>query len=172
MKDLNELITESAEVADERTKVFNELTTSIKETLIPTIVAIMKGYGLNRVYICTKAKPIKGFNGYPDPKTESWEYGICIMGDGTICEVEYDYMKDGWGHACDKLEDGTICEVEYDYMKDGWGHACDKLEDYQLLKSGAINFACELIKKIEILNNKYSKLNNDAQSLKNLITNL
>ena len=172
MKDLNELITEAAEVADERTKVFNELTTSIKETLIPTIVALMKGYGLNRVYICTKAKPIKGFNGYPDPQTESWEYGICIMGDGTICEVEYDYMKDGWGHACDKLEDGTICEVEYDYMKDGWGHACDKLEDYQLLKSGAINFACELIKKIEILNNKYSKLNNDAQSLKNLITNL
>ena len=148
MKDLNELITEAAEVADERTKVFNELTTSIKETLIPTIVALMKGYGLNRVYICTKAKPIKGFNGYPDPQTESWEYGICIMGDGTICEVEYDYMKDGWGHACDKLE------------------------DYQLLKSGAINFACELIKKIEILNNKYSKLNNDAQSLKNLITNL
>jgi len=148
MKDLNELIIEASTISDARKKVFNELTASIKDTLIPALVNIMKGYGLSRIYICTKAKPINGFKGYPDPQSEEMEYGICIM------------------------EDGTICEVEYDYMKDGWGHENDELEDYQILKSGAINFCSELLKKIEILNNKYSKKNDDAQSLINRIANL
>lgn len=148
MKDLNELIIEASTISDARKKVFNELTASIKDTLIPALVNIMKGYGLGRIYICTKTKPIKGFNGYPDPQSDEMEYGICIM------------------------EDETICEVEYDYIKDGWGHEYDDLEDYQILKSGAIDFCNDLLNKIEILNNKYSKKNETAQSLINRIANL
>ena len=148
MKDLNELIIEASAISDARKKVFNELTTSIKDTLIPALVNIMKGYGLSRIYICTSDKPIHGFKGFSNPDSEEMEYGICIM------------------------EDGTICEVEYDYMKDGWGYEYEALEDYQILKSGAINLCSEILKKIEMLNCKYSKKNDNAQSLINRIANL
>lgn len=148
MKDLNELIIEASAISDARTKVFNELTSSIKETLIPALVNIMEGYGLSRICVCTQVKPIKEFKGYPDATAEEIEYGICIM------------------------EDGTICEVEYDYMRDRWGHESDELEDYKILKSGAINFASAILKKIEMLNNKYSQRNEDTKSLINRISNL
>lgn len=148
MKDLNELIIEASTISDARKKVFNELTASIKSTLIPAIVNIMKGYGLSRIYICTKEKPIHGFKGYLDPQSAEMEYGICIM------------------------EDETICEAEYDYIKGGWEDVSDELEDYQILKSGAISFCSEILKKIESLNNKYSEKNENAQSLINCIANL
>jgi len=147
IKNLNELLVNAQTISDARTKVFNTLTTSIKETLIPALVNIMKGYGLSRIYICTKAKPIYGFEGYTDPQSEEIEYGICIM------------------------EDGTICEVEYDYMKDEWGDESYELEDYQLLKSGAIDLGIAILKKIEVLNEKYSGKNEKAQSLVNIIAN-
>lgn len=140
-KSFEELMSEASSITDARKKVFNELTASIKKVLIPSLVKVMNGYGLKKVYICTDNRPIKGFEGYPDPHTEETEYGTCIN------------------------ENGTICEAAYDYMRDKWGHEEDDINEYEVLRSGAINLATSILLKIEWLNSVYSQKNMDAKNL-------
>ena len=134
MKKINELLTEASEIADKRTKVFNELSTSITNTLIPALRQEMHGYGIVACYISMSNKPYadsKGFTGECEQ-----EYGIRIASED-ITEARYDYSSAGW----------QDCETELD------GNP---------LKAASIELAQKILIRIDMLNTQYAKKNEVA----------
>lgn len=137
MKTINELLTEASEIADKRTKVFNELSTSITNTLIPALRQVMHGYGIGTCYISMCNKPYadsKGFTGECER-----EYGIRIASED-ITEGLYDYLGAGW----------QDCETELE------GNP---------LKAASIELAEKILSRIDMLNTQYAKKNEVALGL-------
>lgn len=144
MKTINELLTEASEIADKRTKVFNELSTSITNTLIPALRKAMRGYGIRACYVSMDNKPYansKGFTGESER-----EFGIKI-GSEYITEARYDYCGEGW------LE-------------------CDNTLDGNPLKVASIELAQNILSRIEKINTQYAKKNEVASGLIDKINTL
>ena len=137
MKTINELLTEASEIADKRTKVFNELSTGITNTLIPALRQVMHGYGIGACYISMSNKPYansKGFTGECER-----EYGIRIASE-YITEGLYDYLGAGW-QDCETALEGNP------------------------LKVASIELAQNILSRIEKLNTQYAKKNEIASGL-------
>ena len=137
MKTINELLTEASAIADKRTKVFNELSTGITNTLIPALRKVMHGYDIGDCYISTSNKPYansKGFTGECER-----EYGIRIASED-ITEARYDYLSEEW-QECDNTLDGNP------------------------LKVASIELAEKIFSRIDMLNTQYAKKNEIASGL-------
>ena len=137
MKTINELLTEASEIADKRTKVFNELSTSITNTLIPALRQVMKGYGIRACYISMSNKP------YADSK-----------GFTSECEREYGI----------RFASEEITEARYDYSSAGWQDCETELEGNPL-KAASIELAQKILSRIDMLNTQYAKKNEIASGL-------
>lgn len=137
MKTINELLTEASEIADKRTKVFNELSTSIANTIIPALRQVMHGYDIGACYISMSNKPYaesKGFTGEFEQK-----YGIQINSE-------------------------DITEARYDYLSEEW-QECDNTLDRNPLKVASIELAEKILSRIDMLNTQYAKKNEIASGL-------
>ena len=144
MKTINELLTEASEIADKRTKVFSELSTSITTTLIPALRQVMKGYGIGACYIGMSNKPYansKGFTGE--------------------CEREYGI----------RFAPEEITEARYNYCGEEW-QECDNTLDRNPLKVASIELAEKIFSRIDMLNTQYAKKNEIASGLTDKINAL
>ena len=137
MKTINELLTEASEIADKRTKVFNELSTGITNTLIPALRQVMRGYGIGACYISMSNKP------YADSKGFTGE-----------CEREYGI----------KIASEDITEARYDYSSAGW-QDCETALEGNPLKAASIELAQKILSRIDMLNTQYAKKNEIASGL-------
>ena len=137
MKTINELLTEASAIADKRTKVFNELSTGITNTLIPALRKVMRGYGIGACYISISNKP------YADSKGFTFE-----------CEQEYGI----------RIASEDITEARYDYSSAGW-QECDNTLDGNPLKVASIELAQKILSRIDMLNTQYAKKNEIASGL-------
>ena len=137
MKTINELLTEASAIADKRTKMFNELSTGITNTLIPALRKVMHGYGIGACYISMSNKPYansKGFTGE--------------------CEREYGI----------RFASEEITEARYNYCGEGW-QECDNTLDGNPLKVASIELAEKILSRIDMLNTQYAKKNEIASGL-------
>jgi len=144
MKTINELLIEASAIADKRTKVFNELSTSITNTLIPALRQVMQGYGIGACYISMSNKPYansKGFTGE--------------------CEREYGI----------RFASEDITEARYDYCGEGWKE-CDNTLDGNPLKVASIELAQNILSRIDKINTQYAKKNEIASGLIDKINTL
>ena len=137
MKKINELLTEASEIADKSTKVFNELSTGITNTLIPALRQVMRGYGIGACYISMSNKP------YASSKGFTFE-----------CEQEYGI----------RFASEEITEARYDYSSAGW-QECDNTLDGNPLKAASIELAQKILSRIDMLNTQYAKKNEIASGL-------
>ena len=137
MKTINELLTEASEIADKRTKVFNELSTGITTTLIPALRQVMKGYGIGACYSSMSNKP--------------YANSIGFTGE---CEREYGI----------RFASEEITEARYNYCGEGW-QECDNTLDGNPLKAASIELAQKILSRIDMLNTQYAKKNEIASGL-------
>ena len=144
MKTINELLTEASAIADKRTKVFNELSTGITNTLIPALRKVMRGYGIEVCYISMSNKPYANSKGFAGE-----------------CEREY-----GMRFASEE-----ITEARYNYCGEGWQDCETELEGNPL-KAASIELAEKILSRIDMLNTQYAKKNEIASGLIDKINTL
>jgi len=145
-KTFEELVSEAALIADQRTKIFNQLNKKIDGAFIPGLCKIMKSYGLKSTVLDLVIKPTSWAEQYDDAPTYTSRYGLKINVNGDMESVGYNYILEKWENISSQV-----------YASGSYG----------LLKSGALGLANAIKKEIARLNEKYENYNKQATELIN-----
>lgn len=145
VKTLEELVKENIKICDARKKAFVDLQEAIEGKLMKELRQIMVRYGIREVFICMDNKPYRNFKGY-DAEYKK-EYGICISVDASITEAQYNYIEERWVKTENESE-GSI------------------------YKSASIEFADNILRRMENLNKEYAIINESAEKITNIINAL
>lgn len=143
-KSFEELIKEASLIADRRRTVFTALLERISNEYIPALCTVMKGFDISRCYFRLENKPREKFDKQTSYECDEF-YGLCIYNDGDIIEAYYDESRGKW-HDCQ-----GACYYEKD--------------DYGFKNGCAIELAVLIKKRIALLNEKYSEINDKASSI-------
>ncbi|MEG2151099.1 MAG: hypothetical protein RRY36_07770 [Bacteroidaceae bacterium] len=144
MKTFEELLQEAIQVSDKRKVVFNQLQSEISNNYLPALATTLELYEESRVFLKLDTKCFAKQDYETDPLHGDMYYGICVFENGSTSPAF--------------REEGDNRTIEWEPYGDQVS-----FKNFLCPKSACIELACEIKKKIEQLNNHYSKLNEVAE---------
>lgn len=132
-----EIINEAKTIADRRTKVFKQLKEELVKKAIPAFAELLKGYGIPATYFTFKDRPFVGCKGETDFQGDEEKFYIFINQNGEIRGA---------------INEGICLKM-----------ASMGFDSKDISNKCLIPLYNQIIKKSEIFNEKYSKINDIAE---------
>lgn len=154
MKTFNELFQQANEISDKRKKIFNELIKKTETEIIPAFAELLTNYDIKKAFFTMHYHaPFKTdryeIDGQRDEEGDLF-YAYAIEDDGSLWECSKNIYTDQYECIKNYKLEGTDLIIE---------------NTAKLKRSTVLKFLVKIQERIQELNQKYSSINEKAESL-------